>query len=411
MKLSDFDYKLPRELIAQEPIKPRDHSWLLVVKKCGFTNSVHPNEGSDGCEIEHKHFYDIVDYLEPGDVLVLNNSKVFPARLIGKKKETGGKIEVFLLPSPLPILSPLVTSRKRELGRKAISVYHCLVGGSRKREGLEVKFKLGLRCKLIKDNGDGTWEVEFNKSIKEMMKVVEKIGEVPLPPYIKRGKGCPTPKGVTDTKSYQTVYADDRKVGSVAAPTAGFHFTPRLMKKLKAKGVHFEYITLHVGLGTFAPVKVENIKKHKMHAEFVEVKKGVINRIVKAKKEGRRVVAVGTTSVRTLEAVFSKLSIINYPSFALRASAGKQLSMNDQFSMSKLSKQISDFKGMVDIFIYPGYRFNVVDAMITNFHLPKSTLLMLVSAFATKRCIDQAYKEAINKKYRFYSYGDAMLIF
>ncbi|MDP2736377.1 MAG: tRNA preQ1(34) S-adenosylmethionine ribosyltransferase-isomerase QueA, partial [bacterium] len=205
-------------------------------------------------------------------------------------------------------------------------------------------------------------------------RIVEKIGRVPLPPYIKRDH-----KLKSDQNNYQTVYADDKKIGSVAAPTAGFHFTPALLKKLKNKGVQIEYVTLQVGLGTFAPVKVEDITKHKMHAEYIEVSKNVLNNIVKAKNENRRIIAVGTTSVRTLESVFRK-------------------------------KELRDYKGWTDIFIYPGYKFKIVDAIITNFHLPKSTLLMLISAFVGREKIFKAYKQAIKKKYHFFSYGDAMLI-
>ena len=363
MKLSAFDYNLPKELIAQEPMKPRDHSRLLILdKKTG--------------KIEHKKFYNIIEYFKKGDVLVMNNSKVFPARLIGKRKNTGGKVEVFLL---------------KKIKDKT---WQCLVGGRRARAGLEIEFNKKLKCILKKDNKDSTWEVEFNLNNKEMMQVIEKIGKVPLPPYIKR---VDSRKQITDSRNYQTVYADENKIGSVAAPTAGFHFTPELIKKLKKKGVQIEYITLHVGLGTFAPVKTDDITKHKMHAEYVEIEKDVLKRIIKAKKEKRRIVAVGTTSVRTLEAVASQFSI-----FTRQASTSNFQFLNNF--------QFKNFKKFVNIFIYPGYKFKIVDAMITNFHLPKSTLLMLVSAMAGQDNIKKAYKEAIKKKYRFYSYGDAMFI-
>lgn len=355
MRLEDFDYNLPKELIAQEPVKPRDHSRLLILDRKS------PRTGQ-AVKIEHKHFYDIVDYFKKGDVLVLNNSKVFSARLIGKKKETEGKIEVFLL-------------QKLQGG-----AWKCLIGGRGAKEGLEVKFKKDLECRIIKNNNDGTWEVKFNKLYKILIEIIEEIGQVPLPPYIKRDS-----KPTKDKSVYQTVYADEKKLGSAAAPTAGLHFTPSLIKKLKKKGVQFEYVTLHVGLGTFAPVKTENIKKHKMHAELVEIKKSVAQRILKAKIEGRRVIAVGTTSVRTLEGCLAK--DINNP-----------------------INKIGNRKLAINIFIYPGYKFKIVDAMITNFHLPKSTLLMLISAFAGKKNIDKAYKEAKSKKYRFFSYGDAMFI-
>jgi len=343
MRLSEFDYNLPSDLIAQKPIRPRDHSRLLVLDK--------KKEN-----IDHKHFYNIIDYLQAGDVLVLNNSKVFPARLIGKKKETGGKMEVFL--------------HKHEKD----TVWQCLIGGRGAQVGLSIEFDKGLVCEIIKNNEDGTWDVEFNKSNKTMMTIVDRIGKVPLPPYIKRGNRSQK----SDVINYQTVYAD--KVGSVAAPTAGLHFTPALLKKIKAKGVQLEYVTLHVGMGTFAPVKVDDITKHKMHAEWAEIKKETIKKIVQAKKEKRRIVAVGTTSARTLESAFKDL-------------------------------KIESFSGWTNIFIYPGYKFKVVDALITNFHLPKSSLLMLISAFAGRKKIFKTYQEAIKEKYRFYSYGDAMFIY
>lgn len=375
MKLSDFDYHLPKNLIAQKPIRPRDHSRLLVLeKKTG--------------KIQHKHFYDLSDYLREGDVLVLNNSKVFPARLIGKKKNTGGKTEVFLLRHLIPQPPFLIRRGGERIKRVGGEVWQCLLRGRGRKEELGIEFGQGLECKVIKDNLDRTWEVEFNLTGNKMIEVVNKIGLTPLPPYIKRDKGCRTPKEVYDTTAYQTVYADEKKAGSVAAPTAGFHFTPPLIKKLKNKGVQFEYITLHVGLGTFAPVKTDDIKKHKMHAEWVEARKSVLARIIKAKEEGRRVIAVGTTSVRTLEAI----------------------ELRGRDALKALRPLSSDFQGWVNIYIYPGYKFNVVDAMITNFHLPKSTLLMLVSAFTGKDNIDKAYRSAVKSKYRFYSYGDAMLI-
>lgn len=392
MKLRDFDYNLPKNLIAQKPVRPRDHSRLLVIRR-GATNSAHANEiknrrpgfigahanSKKGRRIEHRHFYDMVDYLQAGDVLVLNNTKVFPARLIGKKKETGGKIEILL--------------NQKIRG----SLWQCILGGHRRRQGLELEFRQGLEGKVITDNRDGTWNVKFNKSGEALMEIVNKIGQTPLPPYIKRRRDS-IASLQNDRHSYQTVYADDKKVGSVAAPTAGFHFTPKLIKKLKDKGVQFEYITLHVGLGTFAPVKADNITEHKMHAEWVEVKKGVINRFIKARQERRRIIAVGTTSVRTLEAVFRNKAYKGFLS-SLRSVR------NDR------KREIKDYSGWVDIFIYPGYKFKVVDAMITNFHLPKSTLLMLVSAFAGKENIFLTYSKAIKKRYRFYSYGDAMFIY
>lgn len=342
MKLSDFDYNLPKELIAQKPIRPRDHSRLLVLdRKTG--------------EIEHYKFYEIEEFLKKGDVLVLNNSKVIPARLLGKKKETGGKIEVLLLRK----ISPCI--------------WKTLLGGKGRKEGLEIEFEGKLSGKIIKKLPQGIWHIKFNFKNRKFEKILDKIGEAPVPPYIK----------IKDQKSkvknfYQTVYAKYK--GSVAAPTAGFHFTERLMNRLKKKGVQFEYVTLHVGYGTFQPVKEEQIEKHKMHSEYFSITKEVVKRLNKAKKEKRRIIAVGTTSCRVLE---SALKPYNH-------------------------KVI--LHGKTNLFIYPGYKFKFTDALITNFHLPKSTLLMLVSAFAGKNLIKKVYKEAIKKKYRFYSFGDAMMI-
>lgn len=347
-KVSDFDFELPVELIAQEPVNPRDHSRLLVLdKKTG--------------KIEHKYFYDILDFFKKGDVIVMNNSKVFPARLIGKKEKTGGRVEVFL--------HRYVKDKK----------WQCILGGRGIKEGLVVNIDDNLLCEVKKNNKDGTWELEFNLGYDNMMKIVYKVGITPLPPYIKRIE-----KKKEDIKRYQTVYADDKKIGSVAAPTAGLHFTDELIKKLKKKGVQFEYVTLHVGLGTFAPVKVDDIVKHKMHAEWVEIDKGTVERLKKAKENNKRIVAVGTTTVRTLEAM------------ALEVRSEKL--------------EVRRFEKDVDIFVYPGFEFKIVDAMITNFHLPKSTLLMLISALAGKENIDKAYEVAIQNRYRFFSYGDAMLI-
>lgn len=380
MQLKQFDYHLPKNLIAQKPISPRDRSRLLILSK--LTG-----------KIRHKHFFDIVDYFNKGDVLVLNNTKVMAARLIGKRVETGGKVEVFLLrkKSPPP---PFVKGENE--------IWQCLVGGQKRKESLKVEFAEGLKAEIIKNNLDGTWNVKFNKGGANFIKLIEKIGQTPLPPYIKRDSIASLQN---DSNKYQTVYADDKKIGSVAAPTAGFHFTKALINKLKKKGVQFEYITLQVGLGTFAPVKVNDIAKHKMHAEYVEVGKNVLNNIIKAKNEGRRIIAVGTTSVRTLESVFSNVILERSASEAIE-------SRRDPISCSFLApSRITDYSAWTDIFIYPGYKFKIVDAMITNFHLPKSTLLMLISAFAGRKKIFKAYEAAIKKKYRFFSYGDAMLIY
>jgi S-adenosylmethionine:tRNA ribosyltransferase-isomerase len=346
LSLKDFDYHLPPELIAQKPIRPRDRSRLLLLnKKTGA--------------ISHRHFYDLPDCLRAGDVLVLNNSKVFPARLLGRKKETGGGVEVFLL---------------RALTSVAFGAeWECLIGG-RVKEGAIIKFKLDLKATVIKNNQDGTWQVKFNLGGQKFWRVINKIGLVPLPPYIKRAHPASS-----DKQNYQTVFADPHRLGSVAAPTAGLHFTKALLNKIKARGVKIVYVTLHVGLGTFAPVKTENISEHKMHREWVQISAATATTIMKAKREGRRVIAVGTTSCRTLESADWRVQ-------------GRQ----------------SFWTG---IFIYPGYHFKVIDALITNFHLPKSTLLMLVSALAGQRSIKKAYQAAVSQKYRFFSYGDAMFIY
>jgi S-adenosylmethionine:tRNA ribosyltransferase-isomerase len=342
-KTEDFNYHLPPELIAQKPIRPRDHSRLLLLNK------------KNGA-VAHKYFYDIVDYLQPGDLLVLNNSKVFPARLHGHKKDTGGGVEIFLHQ------------------KLKTNLWECLLKGKVK-SGLQVKLSDKLTAVVEKNNNDGTWQVKFNLSGEKLWQAINKIGEVPLPPYIKRNKQL-----ANDKNNYQTVYADTHKIGSAAAPTAGLHFTKELLKKIKAKGVKIEYVTLHVGLGTFAPVKTERINEHQMHSEFAEISAKTIKAVKYTKEVGGRVIAVGTTSCRTLESADWIAPMIKSQSF------------------------------WTDIFIYSGYKFKAVDALITNFHLPKSTLLMLVSALAGKKPIDAAYSEAIGRKYRFFSYGDAMLI-
>ncbi|MDP2587072.1 MAG: tRNA preQ1(34) S-adenosylmethionine ribosyltransferase-isomerase QueA [Candidatus Komeilibacteria bacterium] len=341
MKLSDFDYHLPQQLIAQKPVSPRDHSRLMVLDKKKKT-------------IIHRHFYDLPDYLNKGDVLVLNNTKVFPARLMGHRKDTGGQVEVFLL---------------RESGR---GVWEVLIGNRRKKVGQVIQFGKGLECQIIKQIDASIWQVRFNQSGSRFDKLVEALGQIPLPPYIKSSEKKSKLQG-----QYQTVYAKTK--GSVAAPTAGFHFTKPLLIKLKKKGVQIEYVTLHVGLGTFAPVKVNDIKKHQMHSEWASIDKKTAERLNQAKRQGHRIIAVGTTSSRTLESFAGK---------------GKIKSGNQ----------------WTNIFIYPGYQFKFVDSMITNFHLPKSTLMMLISALAGRSFILKAYQEAVKKSYRFYSFGDAMFI-
>lgn len=340
MKLSDFNYKLPIELIAHKPLSPRDSSRLMIINR-------------KKSKAEHKKFYNIIDYLKEGDVLVLNDTKVFPARLVGKRQETGGRVEVFLL-------------------KKEKEFWEVLIGNRRKKIGQIIEFKKNLQCEIIKQMDDSVWLVKFNKTGKELERLIDELGQVPTPPYIKVKD-----RGLSIKDRYQTVYAEHR--GSVAAPTAGFHFTKQLINKLKKKGVQFEFITLHVGFGTFEPVKVDNIKKHKMHSELATLDRVTAKRLNQAKKEGRRIIAVGTTTVRALESFYR-------------------------------NKKLKSQSKWIDTFIYPGYKFKFIDGLITNFHLPKSTLLMLVSAFVGREEIFKVYQEAIKKKYRFFSFGDAMLI-
>lgn len=394
MKLSDFYYQLPKELIAQQPASPRDHSRLLVLDRVSG-------------HLEHRHFFDLPLYLRRGDVLVLNETKVFPARLIGKKEKTGGRVEVFLLRKAdltslwhksTPASPPrLADAHRREAGGHPSSegngeVWRCLIGGKNKSAEQAIIFSKKLHGRVMERAQDGTWLVRFNLIGKKFTEEIEKIGEVPLPPYIKRDK-----PSKTDEARYQTVYASKKQASSVAAPTAGLHFTPALLKKIKAQGVELAHLTLHVGLGTFLPVKTENIKDHQMHAEWYEVNKKTLEVIEKAKINKRRIIAVGTTSARVLETVGS----------------------NGIKKLSAKSYQLQAISGETGIYIYPGYRFKVVDALITNFHLPESTLLMLVSAFAGQADknkstglvkIKKAYARAIKNKYHFFSYGDAMLI-
>jgi S-adenosylmethionine:tRNA ribosyltransferase-isomerase len=340
MKTSDFDYHLPPELIAQTPLEPRDRSRLMVLER---------TSGS----IEHRRFSDLVDYLKPGDVLVFNDSRVIPARLKGKKADTGGKVELLLL---------------RQLEN---AVWEVLLKPA-KRVAVGTKLEIGdsddsISAEIV---GEGEGGIKVIRFPQEMQ--LPKLGKIPLPPYIR------TP--LADDERYQTVYA--RVPGSVAAPTAGLHFTPQLLEKLKEKGVELLFVTLHVGLDTFRPVREEDPLKHPIHKEYGIVTEEVASRLNQAKGEGRRVICVGTTTVRIIEG----------------AAQASQESV------------IEPFEGGVSLFILPGYRFRLVDALITNFHLPRSTLLMLVAAFAGKDFIFSAYEEAIARKYRFYSFGDAMLI-
>lgn len=340
MKISEFDFELPEELIAQTPIDKRDTSRLMVLNREKQT-------------IEHKHFYDIIDYLQPGDVLVRNNTKVIPARLFGIKEETNGHAEVLLL---------------RDLGD---DVWECLVGNARiVKMDTVITFGDGLlKAKCVKIGEQG---IRFFKMIYDgiFFEIIDQLGITPLPPYIKAK--------LDDRNRYQTVYA--KIEGSAAAPTAGLHFTDEIIEKIKAKGIEILDVTLHVGIGTFRPVKVDNVLEHHMHSEYYIIEPEVADKLNQAKANGQRIIAVGTTSTRTLES-----------------------------NMKKYGKFTATHEN-TDIFIYPGYKYEAIDCLITNFHLPKSTLLMLISAFASKDFIFKAYHEAIAEKYRFFSFGDSMFI-
>ena len=343
MHINEFDYELPVDLIAQYPAEKRENARLMVIHR-------------DSGTIEHRRFYDILDYLSPGDCLVMNNSKVLPARLIGNKETTGIEVEFLLL--------------KRKQG----DVWEAMVRpGRRLKPGDRVRFsEEPLLCATILDYGDdGTRIVEF-KYEGIFLEILEKVGRMPLPPYIQRESG------ERDRERYQTVYC--KIEGSVAAPTAGLHFTGELLDRIKAKGVHLAYVTLHVGIGTFRPVKCENIEEHRMHFEEYWIDEETADLINKTKASGGKIFSVGTTSTRTLESAASEDGTVR---------AGH---------------------GNTDIFIYPGFKFRVIDSQITNFHLPKSTLLMLVSAFYDREKILEAYKLAVKERYRFFSYGDAMLL-
>ncbi len=340
MKVEDFNYNLPEELIAQTPLEKRDASRLLVLdRKTGA--------------IEHKHFTDIIDYLNPGDTLVLNDTKVLPARLIGIKEETKAVIEILLLKN--------ITGDDWE----------CLVKPARRiKVGTIVSFGDGkLKAECIKEEDEGIRHFRLlYKGI--LLEILEELGTMPLPPYIH--------EKLKDQSRYQTVYA--KEIGSAAAPTAGLHFTKELLNKIAAKKVNIAYITLHVGLGTFRPVSVENIEEHEMHSEYYCMSKEVANLLMETKKSGKRIIAVGTTTTRTLETIMTKYH------------------------------EFKECSGWTNIFIYPGYEFKAIDALSTNFHLPKSTLVMLVSALAGRENILHAYNIAVEEKYRFFSFGDAMFI-
>lgn len=356
MKISDFDYDLPQELIAQTPIEPRDASRLLVL---------HRTSGL----IEHRRFWDIVDYLRPGDLLIANQSRVIPARLLGHRAETGGSVEMLLL------------AERPDRGRDC---WETLVRpGRRLHEGARIVFgdhtnahaQAILQGEILEYTEAGGRIVRLSAqpdaSSVTVRELIELLGRMPLPPYIH--------ETLADPERYQTVYA--RIQGSAAAPTAGLHFTPQLLERLRQIGIQVSFVTLHVGLDTFRPVECEDVSEHKMHSEEIFVDTATVELINETRKTGGRVIAVGTTSVRVLESV-----------------------------ASLYNGRIEPYQGHTRLFITPGYRFQVVDAMITNFHLPRSTLLLLVSAFASKTLIEQAYQEAIRERYRFFSFGDAMLM-
>ncbi|WP_368556229.1 tRNA preQ1(34) S-adenosylmethionine ribosyltransferase-isomerase QueA [Enterococcus faecalis] len=341
LSTEDFDFDLPEELIAQTPLKDRASSRLLVVNK-------------ETGDMEDKHFHDILDELQPGDALVMNNTRVLPARLYGEKPETGGHLEVLLL-----------TNTEGDTWETLIKP------AKRAKVGTEIQFGDGRLKAVVKEELEhGGRIIEF-KYDGIFLEILESLGEMPLPPYIK--------ERLDDPDRYQTVYAEEN--GSAAAPTAGLHFTKELLEEIKAKGVHLVYLTLHVGLGTFRPVSVDNIEEHHMHSEFYRLTEEAAKQLNEVRQAGGRIVAVGTTSIRTLETIGTKFK-----------------------------GEIQADSGWTDIFITPGYQFKVVEAFSTNFHLPKSTLVMLVSAFAGKDLTLAAYQHAIEEKYRFFSFGDAMFI-
>ncbi|MBQ9047170.1 MAG: tRNA preQ1(34) S-adenosylmethionine ribosyltransferase-isomerase QueA [Solobacterium sp.] len=340
MKTSEFDYELPQELIAQTPLADRKSSRMMAV---------HKNSGV----LEHRHFYDIVEYMHAGDVLVRNNTRVIPARLFGTKEETGAHVEVLLL-KQLPD-----------------DIWECLVGNARTvKIGTVVSFhdgRLRARCTEIGDKGIRKMKMLYDGIFTE---ILDELGTVPLPPYIK--------EKLDDPERYQTVYA--KVEGSAAAPTAGLHFTPEVFEALRQKGVQILDVTLHVGLGTFRPMDTENIEEHVMHSEVYEMSRETADALNLAKAEGRRIIAVGTTSVRTLESVWNRFG------------------------------RFEECSGETTLFIYPGYAWHTVDCILTNFHLPKSTLLMMISSFAGKELTERAYREAVHERYRFFSFGDCMFI-
>lgn len=341
MKKQDFYYDLPKERIAQTPIEPRDHSKMMVLHR-------------DTHGIDHKHFYDILDYLRSGDCLILNDTRVLPARLYGEKEETGAHVEFLLL------------------NQKENDVWEVITGpGRRAKVGTRFTFGNGiLHAEILEVLENGNRIARFDFEGESIFPVLEKIGEMPLPHYI-------TEK-LEDSERYQTVYS--RELGSAAAPTAGLHFTPEMLQKIKDKGVKIGFVTLHVGIGTFRPVKAENIEEHQMHSEHYHLPEETAQLILETKANGGRVIAVGTTSCRTLE------------------------------SVATFNGKICAADGWTNIFIYPGYQFKCIDGLLTNFHLPESTLIMLVSAFYDREEVLKAYNIAVSEEYRFFSFGDCMLL-
>ena len=401
MKTSDFDYELSESLIAQTPIEPRDTSRLMVLDRRTGT-------------IEHRPFRDILDYLQPGDVLVCNESRVIPARLYGRKVPSGGKVELLLI------------------AKRGENLWEALVRGRKIRAGTRIE--IGDRGQGIRDKGQGIRDpglslvpcivgevvgeteaggrlIRFDRAIESLL---DDLGVTPLPPYIH--------EPLSDAERYQTIYARVR--GSVAAPTAGLHFTPGLVDEIRRKGAEFAFVTLHIGLDTFRPIKEEKVEDHRIHTEYCQLPSEVADQLNRARAEGRRIIAVGTTSVRVLETAAQAGKQKAADSASLSTSLGRSRFRSDDFSRPGtratkvattsptrgLPSLVVPYSGWTDLFIYPGYQFRAVDALITNFHLPRSTLLLLVAAFAGKDTIDRAYQEAIRKEYRFYSFGDCMLI-
>lgn len=341
MKKQDFYYDLPKDRIAQTPIEPRDHSKMMVLHR-------------DTHAIDHKHFYDILEYLRSGDCLILNDTRVLPARLYGEKEETGAHVEFLLL------------------NQKENDVWEVITGpGRRAKVGARFTFGNGiLRAEILEVLENGNRIARFDFEGESIFPVLEKVGEMPLPHYI-------TEK-LEDSERYQTVYS--KELGSAAAPTAGLHFTPEMLRKIKDKGVKIGFVTLHVGIGTFRPVKAENIEEHQMHSEHYHLPEETAQLILETKANGGRVIAVGTTSCRTLE------------------------------SVATFHGKICAADGWTNIFIYPGYQFKCIDGLLTNFHLPESTLIMLVSAFYDREEVLKAYNIAVSEEYRFFSFGDCMLL-